>query len=466
MLFERQKDTKLSTMAEMAELPVITFPLGFKWGTATSSYQIEGAWDLDGKGESIWDRFTHTHGNIEDGSTGDVACDHYNLWPNDVKLMSDLGIQSYRFSISWPRLLPLGRGRANQAGLDFYSRLVDGLLQNGIEPHITLYHWDLPQPLEDEGGWRTRGAVEAFVEYADLVSSNLGDRVKMWGTLNEPYVSAMAGHRDGVHAPGLQDRSFAFNAAHHLLLAHGRAVPIIRANSPGAEIGIVLNLWPMMPASQSRADLDQARLADGETNRWYLDALSGRGYPADIMATLDDSFDVVFPGDMEIIAEPIDFLGINYYSRSVIRAADSIAPKNDPQTLFPGEEYTEMGWEVYPTGLYNTLLRVHNHYGFPAFYITENGAAIDDRVDQDGQIHDRRRISYFQRHLEAAQRAISAGVPLQGFYLWSFLDNFEWGFGYTKRFGMVYVDYETQRRTLKDSALWYRTVIAQNGFSI
>ncbi len=447
-------------------LPMVSFPHGFKWGTATSSYQIEGAWDLDGKGESIWDRFSHNRGNIEDGSTGDVACDHYHIWQNDVELMSKLGIQSYRFSISWPRLLPLGYGRANQAGLDFYSRLVDGLLSVGIEPHASLYHWDLPQKLEDKGGWRVRSVVDAFVEYADLITRHLGDRVKMWGTLNEPYVSAMTGYRDGVHAPGIRDRTAAFNAAHHLLLAHGSALPIIYANSIDARIGIVLNLWPMMPASQSRADLNQARMADGEINRWYLDALSGRGYPADIMSTLDDSFDVVFPGDMEVIAEPIDFLGINYYSRSVIRAVENAALENEPQTVFPGDEYTEMGWEVYPPGLYDTLLRVHFNYGFPALYITENGAAFDDTVDGDGQVHDRRRISYLKRHLAAAQRAISAGVPLEGYYLWSFLDNFEWSFGYTKRFGMVYVDFETQTRTLKDSALWYREVVAENGFSL
>lgn len=442
----------------------IQFPTEFKWGTATSSYQIEGAWNIDGKGESIWDRFAHNHDKIVDGSDGDVACDHYHLWHDDVKLMSELGIQSYRFSISWPRVLPQGRGRINQTGLDFYSRLVDGLLLAGIEPHITLYHWDLPQPLEDEGGWRVRSVVDAFVEYTNLVSRQLGDRVKMWGTLNEPYVSALMGHRDGVHAPGLRDRNLAFNAAHHLLLAHGRAVPIIRANRQDAEVGIVVNLWPKMPASRGKADLNKSRFEDGENNRWYLDALSGRGYPADIVSSLGDSFDVVFPGDMEAIAEPIDFLGINYYSRSVIRAGDDDAQNNEPQILFPGDEYTEMGWEVYPPGLYDTLLRVHYHYGFPALYITENGAAFDDIIDDDGHVHDDQRIFYLQRHLAAARRAISAGVPLNGYYLWSFLDNFEWSFGYTKRFGMVYVDYQSQQRILKDSALWYREVIARNGF--
>jgi len=451
---------------ETTSLPSIQFPPEFKWGTATSSYQIEGAWNSDGKGESIWDRFTHTHGKIEDGSSGDVACDHYRLWRDDVNLMAELGIQSYRFSISWPRLIPEGRGRINQAGLDFYHRLVDGLLQAGIEPHITLYHWDLPQTLEDEGGWRDRPIVDAFVTYADLVSRHLGDRVKMWGTLNEPYVSAMMGHLEGSHAPGFRDQNMAFNAAHHLLLAHGRAVPIIRANSQDAQVGIVVNLWPKMPASQSEVDLARARVEDGETNRWYLDALSGRGYPADIVASLGDLFDVVFPGDMDEISEPIDFLGINYYSRSVVRSGKIDSLENAPQTLFPGDEYTEMGWEVYPPGLYDTLLRVHYHYHFPALYITENGAAYDDAVDDDGYVHDSRRISYLQRHLTAARRAISAGVPLKGYYLWSFLDNFEWSFGFTKRFGMVYLDYKTQQRIPKDSAFWYQEVIAHNGFSL
>ncbi len=452
----------MSKLEEIRNPTTIDFPKQFTWGTATSSYQIEGAWNIDGKGDSIWDRFAHTPGNIADGSNGDVACDHYNLWKEDIGLMSEIGIQSYRFSIAWARILPQGRGVINQAGLDFYSRLVDGLLDLGIEPNVTLYHWDLPQSLQDEGGWRERSIVEAFADYADIVSRHLGDRVKMWGTINEPEVAAMAGHRHGVHAPGIKERTTAFKAAHHLLLAHGTAVSLIRTNSQGAKVGIALNLWPKMPASQSKKDLAQARLEDGETNRWYLDAVSGRGYPSDILTDLGAEFDSMAPGDMERIGEPIDFLGVNYYSRSVIRAVES----DKEQVVFPGNEFSEMGWEVYADGLYDTLLRVFYHYGFPELYITENGTAFADVVTGDGRVHDQKRISYLQRHLAAAQRAIAAGVPLKGYYLWSFMDNFEWSFGYSRRFGMVYVDFETQERILKDSAKWYRSTIALQGFEM
>lgn len=449
----------------------IEFPKDFIWGVATSSYQIEGAWDEDGKGESIWDRFSHTPGKIEDGSNGDVACDHYHRWAEDVALMASLGLQSYRFSISWPRVLPEGRGAINQAGLDFYSRLVDGLLEAGILPFPTLYHWDLPQALQDEGGWPARSTAEAFAEYADVVSRNLGDRVKHWITHNEPWVPAFVGYMEGRHAPGVQDWSTALSASHHLLLSHGKAVPIIRSNSPGAEVGITLNLSSAMPASPSAADYAAFRHFDGFLNRWFLDPLYGRRYPADMVDTYvsrgqlpADGMSFVQDGDLDAISDHTDFLGVNYYIRQVLR--DDAAEENLPQTVFvaPESEWTEMGWEVYPNGLYELLTRLHLDYRPSKIYITENGASYSDGPDSDGRVRDQRRVDFLRGHLEAAHRAIQTGVPLAGYYAWSLMDNFEWARGYAQRFGIVWVDYDSQQRIPKDSALWYKDVIAQNGF--
>lgn len=440
----------------------LVFPEGFFWGAATSSYQIEGAWDLHGKGESIWDRFSSTPGKIEDRSTGQVACDHYVRWRDDIDLLKTLGVSSYRFSISWPRILPAGTGEVNQNGLDFYSRLVDELLENNITPNVTLYHWDLPQVLEERGGWPERMIVDLFVEYADVVTRNLGDRVKIWATINEPWVVAKLGYEFGVHAPGYRDRLLAVKAAHHLLLAHGKAVPVIRGNSLDSDVGIVLNLIPYHPATSSPADKEAARLADGDINRWYLDALAGFGYPNDILSTYKGEFDAVEEGDMGVIAEPVDFLGINYYTRAII-GNDSSADGNSFSFVQPAEsEITEMGWEVYPHGLFDVLMRAYNHYGFQRLFICENGAAFPDEVSADGRVHDARRVAYFHEHLQQVHRAISAGVPLEGYYAWSLMDNFEWAHGYTKRFGLVFVDYETQQRILKDSAYYYRQAIKAN----
>jgi beta-glucosidase len=440
----------------------ITFPKGFIWGVATSAYQIEGAWNKDGKGESIWDRFSHTPGKIAHGDTGDIACDHYHRWREDVALMKELGLHAYRFSISWPRLLPESRGRVNDAGLDFYSRLVDGLLEATSEPFITLYHWDLPQALQDQGGWPVRATAEAFVEYVDLVTRRLGDRVKHWITLNEPYVSAMVGYLEGRHAPGHSDLDEALAAAHHLLLAHGWTVPVIRRNSPGAQVGITLNLSGQTPASPSAADRAAAWQQDGIKNRWFLDPLSGRGYPADIVQHYGNPMDFVQAGDLEAIAAPLDFLGVNYYARGVVR--NSVVPEaeNAPRTVFPNPERTEMGWEVYPEGLYEILGRVHFDYRFPALYVTENGAAYLDQIGPNGQVDDPLRVAFLKEHLAAAAQAIAAGVPLRGYFAWSLMDNFEWAHGYSKRFGLIYVDYPTQQRILKTSAHWYRRVIAAN----
>lgn len=456
-------------------MPECSFPPNFLWGAATSSYQIEGAWNVDGRGESIWDRFARKPGAIEDGGTGDVACDHYHRWREDIALMKDLGLRSYRFSIAWPRILPQGRGPLNQPGLDFYSRLVDELLRQGIVPFATLYHWDLPQPLQDAGGWPARATAEAFVEYADLVSRHLGDRVKHWITHNEPWCAALLSHQVGLHAPGLCDWPAALAAGHHILLSHGWAVSLLRRNSPGAEVGITLNFTPAVPASPSAADADAARHQDGYIQRWFLDPLYGRRYPADIVADYIDAghlppegLTFVRPDDLAAIAVPTDFLGVNYYTRAVVRSTAVPEHENLPQTVFPAPEpeWTEMGWEVAPESFYELLARLHFEYRPGKLYVTENGASYSDGPGPDGRIHDLRRLRYLRDHLGAARRAIAAGVPLAGYFVWSLMDNFEWSYGYTQRFGIVWVDYATQQRLLKDSAIWYKEVIAANALDV
>ena len=440
-----------------------SFPSRFVWGAATASYQIEGAWDEGGKGESIWDRFSHTPGHVVNGDMGDVACDHYHRWHEDVALMSGLGLKAYRFSVAWPRILPAGRGAVNPSGIDFYSRLVDALLDAGIVPFATLYHWDLPQALQDAGGWPARMIVDAFCQYAAIVSQALGDRVRHWITLNEPWVSAFVGYRDGRHAPGHTELGEALAAAHHLLLAHGQGLKVIRENCPEAQVGIALNLTPQQPASPSQADRIESTWVDGQINRWFLDPLVGRGYPQDIVEGFGKPMDYVRLGDMAAIAEPIDFLGVNYYTRSIARSSAVSEDDNEPRTTTRGGELTEMGWEVYPEGLFNLLGRLHFDYAFPAIYITENGAAFADQVGPDGEVDDADRLSYLRRHLEMVKRAIHLGVPVKGYFVWSLLDNFEWGFGYSRRFGIVHVDFGTQRRIPKASARWYRQVIQENG---
>ncbi|MFT3892808.1 MAG: GH1 family beta-glucosidase [Anaerolineales bacterium] len=449
----------------------IIFPENFLWGAATASYQIEGGWNKHGKGESTWDRFTHTPGKIKNNDTGDVADDHYRLWKKDVALMKKLGLQAYRFSISWPRILPAGRGKVNQKGLDFYSNLVDELLKADIMPFITLNHWDIPQALEDEGGWVNRSTAEAFVDYANIVSKALGDRVTHWITHNEPAVVAWMGYGTGQHAPGLKDYSLAVPVSHHLLLSHGWSVPVIRRNSPNAEVGITLNIAWNVAASNSRADLNSARAGDGEWFRWFADPIYGRGYPADVVAdfqnkgALPNGMNFVQPGDMEAISTPTDFIGMNYYSRHVHRVD---APDNDPQLVFPKpktpENWTEMGWEIEPDGLTGILSRAYFNYQPCKIYVTENGASYSTAPDENGNVADEHRIQYLRTHFAAAHRALQAGVPLAGYFVWSLMDNFEWSHGYSQRFGIVYVDYQTQKRYLKDSAKWYKGVIKKNGF--
>jgi len=459
-------------MTTSSSTPFLQFPKSFTWGAATSSYQIEGAWQADGKGESIWDRFTHTPGHIEDKSNADLACDHYNLWPKDIELMKKMGLQAYRFSISWPRILPEGRGRVNRPGLDFYSRLVDGLLEAGIEPYATLYHWELPQALQDAGGWTVRSTAEAFAEYAETITRHLGDRVNNWATHNEPWCTSFLSYQIGEHAPGLKNEwTQAILAAHHVLLSHGWAVPVIRRNNPTAKVGIVLNYVPAYPASASAADKAAAQRHDGYFNRWFLDPLYGRGYPADTVARYQGlaylpagDLPFILPGDLEAIATPTDFLGVNYYNRALMRDAE--APDNLPADERLRDDVTDMGWEVYAEGLFDTLQRIYTDYGPRQMFVTENGASYSTAPDETGRINDVKRLNYFHDHLAQCHRAIEAGVPLAGYFAWSLMDNFEWAKGYLQRFGLVWVDYDSQKRTIKESGHWYHNVILQNGFAV
>ena len=443
------------------------FPAGFVWGVATSAQQIEGAWQADGRGESIWDRYASIPGNIEDGSNPGTACDHHGRWREDIDLMRWLGVNAYRFSLAWPRILPTGHGAANQAGLDFYDALVDALLAAGIEPFITLYHWDLPQALQDRGGWASRKTTDAFADYAAVATDRLGDRVRHWATHNEPWCVATLGHEQGCHAPGHHDPAEALRAAHHLMLSHGLAATVIRDNVPAADVSIGLNLSPAWPASPSSADQDAVRQFDGFFNRWYLDPLLHGRYPADAVADRvrrghlsSEDMPFVQPGDLEIIRAPLDSLGVNYYSRTVVEAN----PDGEPTAVavVPSEELTEMGWEVYPDGLIEVLSRVTRDYGVDNIYVTENGAAFVDPPAENDHIADPRRVAYLHDHLAAAHRAIEQGLPLRGYFAWSLLDNFEWGHGYTRRFGLFGVDFDSGDRTPKDSANWYRETIAAN----
>jgi len=443
------------------------FPDGFLWGVATSAPQIEGGVREGGRGESIWDRFAATPGRIADGSDPSVACDHVRRWREDVRLMKELGLGAYRFSVAWPRVLPDGTGQVNPAGLDFYDALVDELLAAGIRPFVTLYHWDLPQALQDQGGWRERSTGAAFAAYATAVARRLGDRVRDWTTHNEPWCIATLGHEHGEHAPGHRDPLESLWVAHHLLLSHAWAADVIRREAPQTEVGIVLNLTPATSYSSSEDDRDAARQFDGNFNRWYLDPLFRGCYPADVIRDRvrqghlgSEELPFVRAGDLEAIAKPLDFLGVNYYSRVVMRAG----PGGKPEAVeaVPREALTGMGWEIYPDGLASLLLRLSREYPVRRIYITENGIACADPPPAGGVIADQRRIAYLRDHLVSARGAIAAGVPLCGYFLWSLLDNFEWAHGYTKRFGIYAVDRATGRRVPKESAAWYRGVATDN----
>jgi beta-glucosidase len=470
----------------MTSPTVRVFPPDFLWGAATAAYQIEGSVDAHGRGRSIWDTFSHTPRRVVGGDTGDVAVDHYRRYRDDVRLMADLGLQAYRFSVAWPRVQPDGRGRPNQLGLDFYRRLVDELLARGIEPWLTLYHWDLPQTLEDAGGWPERGTAERFADYARIVHDALSDRVRFWTTMNEPWCSAFLGYGSGVHAPGRTDPAAAVRAAHHLLLGHGMAVQAMRASAPTAQrrYGLSLNLYAVSPATGSAADADAARRVDGLQNRLFLDPVLLGRYPDDVLEDLAPlGFEAaVADGDLAVVGTHLDLLGVNYYTRHVVaatpggRAVDAAVDIVGPASPWAGSEHvrlvsrgwptTAMGWEVDAPGLTEVLTRIHTHYPPVQMYVTENGSAYDDPDVAEGPtLPDGERTDYLLRHLGAAHDALSVGVPLSGYMAWSLLDNFEWAYGYSKRFGLVHVDYATQQRTPKDSALAYAGVIARGGLT-
>ncbi len=430
------------------------FPADFVWGVATSSFQIEGACDRDGKGASIWDTFCKIPGTIADNSNGDIACQHYDRLEEDLNLIASLGVNAYRFSVAWPRVQALGEGAWNEAGLAFYERLVDGLISRGITPYLTLNHWDLPQALQDKGGWQNRETIAHFVHYAQGIAKRLGHKVASITTHNEPWVMAFLGHETGLFAPGIKSRAAGLQVAHHLLVSHGLALQAMRATGCKAKLGIVLNLSPMHPASPSSEDRAHALLEDGKLMRWYLDPLFKGQYPADVLVHYGADAPIIESGDMAAIASTLDFLGINYYSRSVISSQGAWDVQQG------GKPLTDMGWEIYPEGLTELLLRLHHDYTLPPIYITENGGAFKDALVGD-KIHDTARKTYIEQHIVALGHAHAAGVNIKGYMVWSLLDNFEWAFGYEKRFGIVHVDFTTQKRTLKDSALWYSDFLQQ-----
>lgn len=453
----------------------LVFPPGFTFGSATAAYQVEGAAAEDGRLPSIWDTFSRTPGKVWNGDTGDVACDHYHRWESDLDLMAELGLGAYRFSIAWPRIMPTGAGAVNRAGVDFYSRLVDGLLERGIRPVATLYHWDLPQALEDAGGWPARATADAFERYAEVMGAALGDRVHTWTTLNEPWCSAYLGYGQGGHAPGRHEPAAALAAVHHLNLAHGRAVQALRATSPGdPQYSVTLNFHVLRGEGDGAAEA--MRRIDALANRAFTHPMLKGEYPADLLEDTASVTDWAFvhDGDLAAIRQPIDVLGVNYYSTATVRLWDGAAPMQHDDghkaaaggTAWPGSDtvvefvaqpgpHTAMGWNIAPEGLEELLVALHEEFPDQPFMVTENGAAFDDEVAADGSVPDAERLDYLRRHFTAAHRALQRGVDLRGYFVWSLLDNFEWGYGYAKRFGIVRVDFDTLERTVKDSGKWY-----------
>lgn len=437
----------------------------FLWGASTSAYQIEGATHEDGRGSSIWDDFAATPGKTHQGETGDIANDHYHRMEDDVALMAEMGLNAYCFSIAWPRVVPEGQGTVNKAGLDFYDRLVNALLAKGITPVVKLYHWDLPSALQNRGGWLNRDTAHHFADYAEIVAQRLGDRVNWWITHNEPWCTSYLGHVLGIHAPGIQNELAGLISGHHVLLSHGLAVPRIRTHTrPKAQIGITLDIYPMHAVDDSpetRAAIEQADMA---RNRWFLEPLFKKCYPARLFADAGPFATYIQAGDFEHIATPIDFLGLNYYSRWVIRGKANGTDQHDGPhfeliTPVPGSKYTETGWEIYPEGLLEALERLHREYAPPAILITESGAAFPDQWDGDGKICDPQRAQYLREHIHSVGRAVAQGIPVRGYFAWSLMDNYEWAEGYSKRFGVVYVDFPTQKRVIKESGQWYASFI-------
>jgi beta-glucosidase len=444
----------------------IVFPENWVWGATTSAYQVEGAVREGDRGLSIWDTFSHTPGRIANGDTGDVAADHFHRYPEDIALMRELGLSGYRFSIAWPRIFPDGGGRVNATGLDFYHRLIDDLHRAGIEPYVTLYQSDLPQALQDRGGWANRDTALRFGEYAHVVASALDAGVHHWFTINEPWVGAFLGHWLGVHSPGHRNLREALLAAHHLLLAHGEGMSALRAEmQPDDEAGIELILSPCDPAGDSNADLEAAHRYDGYVNRWFLDALYRGAYPDDMVRLYGDAMPEIAPGDMERIAQPTDVLGVNYYTRTVVASDPCAMPLQARQIVPSGAQVTAMGWEVYPRGIYEILTRIHEEYRPARMLITENGAAYDDTIT-DGRVDDPLRERYFHDHVIEVYRAAAEGAPVSGYFVWSLLDNFEWTEGYNKRFGLIYVDFSTQERIIKQSGHWYAAVTREHSVRV
>ena len=433
------------------------FPDDFIWGTGTSAYQIEGAPFADGKGESIWDRFSHTPAKVKNDENGDVACDHYNRFEDDLRLAKQLNLDAYRFSISWPRVQPDGRGGFNEKGMDFYDRLIDAVVANGMVPFVTLYHWDLPQALQDQGGWANREVCSLFAAYAAKMVERYGHRVEFWATFNEPWCSAYLGHAWGVHAPGLADESLAAQVSHNLLLAHGLAAKAIRAAAKRPlQVGIVLNQSthePLNPESPEDVQLAE-NIWKFDFGQW-LDPLIKGVYPAEVAAKIGDLQD----GDLAIINQKLDYVGVNYYFRNVVSKYGVTHP-------LPGSEYTDMPWEVTPKSLRTLLTRISKEYGYPTLYVTENGAAFNDVLGRDGQVHDTGRLNYIREHVKQVALCIEDGINVKGYFAWSLMDNFEWAEGYSKRFGLLYVDYATQARTVKDSGLWYAQTAATNSIAL
>jgi beta-glucosidase len=426
----------------------------FKWGVSTSSYQIEGAAREDGRGPSIWDTFSRIPGAVANSDNGDIACDHYHRFEEDLDLIKWLGVGAYHFSIAWPRVIPNATGKINQKGIDFYDRLIDGALARGIEPWPTLYHWDLPQAAQDRGGWNNRECAYWFAEYANEMAERFGDRIKNWVTINEPFCSAWLGHLYGVMAPGIKDLQTAINASHHLLLGHGLATEALREVSSEFKVGITLNFTPAITLGHSDEDAMAVKLADGFDNRWFADPVFKGAYPADIVTAFGKEVPIL-PGDLKLISSPLDFLGLNYYSRQTVTYDPSVEPLPYRQVRAPNVERTAMDWEVHSESFTELLLRINKDYSPKEFFITENGSAWDDEV-VDGKVDDPNRVSYLERHLDAMFKAKVQGVPINGYFAWSLMDNFEWAYGYAKRFGLIYVDYETQKRIPKSSAYYYR----------
>ena len=450
---------------------LLRFPEGFLWGASTSAYQIEGGVDEGGRGESVWDRFAHTPGRVANDENADVTTDHFHLWRQDVDLMAELGLQAYRFSIAWPRIQPTGRGDPSSVGFDFYDQLIDAILERGIQPCVTLYHWDLPQALDDAGGWLVRDTAARFADYASICFRRFGDRVSAWFTINEPWVVSTLGYRLGIHAPGHRDLRESIVAAHHLLLAHGEAVRAFRAaGGTGGRIGIVLSQFPTYPATDSEADRTAARLSDGYTNRWYLDPVLDGTYPEDMLelwSRLLGRIDEIGPDDLTTIGSASDVLGINYYTRRVVAAGPG--DEELPWRVLPADpavSRTDTGWEIVADALTDHLVRLRADYGDVAILITENGAVFLDQPGPDARTVDAGRVAFLRAHLVALHRAVQSGVRVEGYFHWSLLDNFEWAEGYHSRFGLIHVDFPSGRRLIKDSGREYATIIAANGLTV